>query len=166
MCSFLPDGKGIQKMTILKQSTRIKELLAFVPDLHLGVTNTETSPTSPELDLEINFVQLPVLASSAKMLGWNTATARNTPSITPNIVTFIFFLGYTLQTRVTILLYDVSGKEKNVAEVILSNPLTHGKQQAHHFSVVIKLLIWDSQIKTIWVADNKEHLSDKTLIFW
>lgn len=91
MCSFLPDGKGIQKMTILKQSTRIKELLAFVPDLHLGVTNPETSPTSPELDLEINFVQLPVLASSAKMLGWNTATARNTPSITPNIVTFIFF---------------------------------------------------------------------------
>lgn len=78
-------------MTILKQSTRIKELLAFVPDLHLGVTNTETSPTSPELDLEINFVQLPVLASSAKMLGWNTAIARNTPSITPNIVTFIFF---------------------------------------------------------------------------
>lgn len=72
----------------LKHNTRNKEVLAFVPDLHLGVTNTQTSPTSPELDIEINFVQVPVLASSAQMLGWNTAVARSTPSITPNVGTF------------------------------------------------------------------------------
>lgn len=87
MYSFLPDEREFKKW-LLKHNVRNKEVLAFVPDLHLAVTNTQTSSTSPELDIEINFVQVPVLASSAKMLGWNTAAARSTPSITPHGGTF------------------------------------------------------------------------------